>query len=114
MPNTPEDELIRQQVLQRVREVPAGKVASYGTIGASCNPPISGYICGRILGHGDQNIPWWRIVAKDGSLPVAKRNPVIAQQQQEKLEAEGVEFDADGKVADQFFYRPDSLFEQES
>jgi alkylated DNA nucleotide flippase Atl1 len=110
MPNIPEDELVRQQVLQRVREVPEGKVASYGIIGASCEPPISGYICGRILGHGDQGIPWWRIVAKDGSLPVAKRNPVIAQQQRELLEKEGVAFTSDGKVENGYFIGQGNLF----
>src|SRR5688572_20402181 len=55
--------LIDARVFDLVRAVPAGRVASYGQVGAACDPPISGYICGRILGRAGADVPWWRIVA---------------------------------------------------
>lgn len=89
---------IKESVYELARRIPEGSVLSYGEIGALCNPPISGYICGRILGTVPDDVPWWRIVAKDGTLPVAKRSPQIAREQREMLEEEGVRFDKEGKV----------------
>jgi methylated-DNA-protein-cysteine methyltransferase-like protein len=86
------------QVYEHARAIAPGKVLSYGALGAKCEPPISGYICGRIMNGAMEDVPWWRVVAKDGSLPIAKRNPILANEQREKLESEGVEFDEDGKV----------------
>jgi methylated-DNA-protein-cysteine methyltransferase-like protein len=86
------------QVYEQARAIPPGRVLSYGALGARCEPPISGYICGRIMNLALQDVPWWRVVAKDGSLPVAKRHPALAQEQRDKLQAEGVEFDDEGRV----------------
>lgn len=86
------------QVYEHARAIAAGKVLSYGALGARCEPPISGYICGRIMNGAMADVPWWRVVAKDGSLPIAKRNPILAKEQREKLASEGVDFDESGKV----------------
>lgn len=86
------------QVFALARQVPQGQVLSYGALGARCEPPISGYVCGRIMNNVGDDVPWWRIVAKDGSLPIAKRNPNLALHQRELLEQEGVEFDEENRV----------------
>lgn len=86
------------QVFDLARQVPAGRVLSYGALGARCEPPISGYVCGRIMNNVGDDVPWWRIVAKDGSLPIAKRNSNLALRQRELLEQEGVEFDEEDRV----------------
>jgi len=91
------------QVFTLARQVPAGRVLSYGALGARCEPPISGYVCGRIMNNVGDDVPWWRIVAKDGSLPIAKRNPNLALRQRELLEQEGVKFDADNRVLESYF-----------
>jgi methylated-DNA-protein-cysteine methyltransferase-like protein len=96
--NAAGDENIVAQIHDFVRSIPAGKVMSYGAVGARCDPPISGYICGRILGGAIQNVPWWRVVGKDGNLPIRKRHPELSAQQRELLEAEGVLFDDNGRV----------------
>lgn len=98
-----EAERLRQQVMRLCREVPEGHVTSYGQLGAQCDPPISGYICGRVMGNVMDNTPWWRIVGKDGKLPISKRGPLHSLEQRRLLEAEGVEFDDDGKVQTRFF-----------
>jgi len=84
------------QVYALAREVPAGRVMSYGALGARCEPPISGYICGRIMRTPNEaNVPWWRIVAKTGALPIIKRNPQLADEQRALLESEGIGFKGD-------------------
>lgn len=90
--------LIDAKIFDLVRSVPAGRVASYGQVGAACDPPISGYICGRILGRGGKDVPWWRIVGKDGNLPVKKRSPEHGDEQRDTLKKEGVKFLKDGRV----------------
>ncbi len=94
------------QVYEQARAIPPGRVLAYGALGARCNPPISGYICGRIMNQALQDVPWWRVVAKDGSLPIAKRNPALAQEQRQKLQAEGVKFDDEGRVLMERFSAP--------
>jgi methylated-DNA-protein-cysteine methyltransferase-like protein len=96
--NAATDATIIEQVFTAARSIPPGRVLSYGALGARCDPPISGYICGRIMNNVANDVPWWRVVAKDGSLPIAKRNPHLAQEQRDRLQAEGVEFDAAGRV----------------
>ena len=86
------------QVFDAARAIPAGRVLAYGELGARCEPAISGYICGRIMNNVADDVPWWRVVAKDGSLPIAKRNPTLAERQRDLLSAEGVEFDESGHV----------------
>ncbi len=95
---TSNDDTIAQQIYQIVRAIPAGKVLSYGAAGARSTPPISGYICGRIMGVVAPDVPWWRVVGKNGNLPIRKRNPQLSIQQREKLEAEKVQFDEKGNV----------------
>jgi methylated-DNA-protein-cysteine methyltransferase-like protein len=92
------DAALITQVYEQARAIPPGRVLAYGALGARCDPPISGYICGRIMNQALQDVPWWRVVAKDGSLPIAKRNPALAREQRQKLQAEGVQFDEDGRV----------------
>ncbi len=93
-----EDATIIAQVYAIARAIPSGQVLSYGAVGARCRPPISGYICGRIMHGAVDDVPWWRVVAKDGSLPIAKRNPTLAREQRDKLAAEGVTFDDEGRI----------------
>lgn len=104
-----EAELLREQVVRLCREVPQGRVESYGGLGKKCDPPISGYICGRVMAQVMEGVPWWRIVGKDGKLPISKRGPIHSQQQRELLEGEGVEFDEDGKIERRFFVGEEEL-----
>ncbi len=93
-----ESESVRAQVYDLVRAVPIGRVMSYGAVGALCEPPLSGYVCGRIMNVVAGDVPWWRVVGKNGDLPVSKRNPHLAREQRALLESEGVAFDDDGRV----------------
>jgi methylated-DNA-protein-cysteine methyltransferase-like protein len=100
-----------EQVFEQARSIPAGHVISYGALGALCDPPISGYVCGRIMGRVAPDVPWWRIVGKNGRLPIRKRNPNLGVEQRERLEAEGIVFDEDGGIPmARYEWRPNALF----
>lgn len=67
-------------MLERVRAVPEGFVASYGDIS-----PGSPRFAGAVLARTDADVPWQRVVRGDGSLAKGSR-------QRQLLEAEGVPF----------------------
>lgn len=77
--------------------IPKGRVATYGEIGAALPNPASGFFVGKWMAGAPQFVPWWRVVAKDGRLPVDKRNPALAMEQRQRLESEGVIF-VEGRV----------------
>ena len=90
-----EAENLRAQVRRLCNAIPRGRVISYGALGARCEPPISGYICGRVMGQLMDDVPWWRVVGKTGALPISKRGPDKAMEQRRLLEEEGVKFVGD-------------------
>ncbi len=89
---------IAEQVYALVRAIPRGQVSSYGVIGGQCTPAISGYICGRMMQDIPDDVPWWRVVGKNGNLPISKRTPEYSSKQRKLLEEEGVGFDDKGNV----------------
>ena len=97
-----ETEKLRAQVRRLCDEIPRGRVISYGALGARCEPPISGYVCGRVMGQLMNDAPWWRVVGKSGALPIGKRGPEKALEQRALLKGEGVRFD-DDLIAREFF-----------
>lgn len=82
----------RDRALRVVSCIPPGRVAGYGDVGAQLVPRLSGLLIGRILTHPGPETPWWRVVGRDGTLLVAKRDPQIASEQRRLLIAEGVTF----------------------
>jgi methylated-DNA-protein-cysteine methyltransferase related protein len=69
------------EVLERIRAVPAGRVAAYSDI-----TPHAPRLAGRVLSASlEPDLPWHRIVRADGSLAKGDR-------QRELLIAEGVRF----------------------
>jgi methylated-DNA-protein-cysteine methyltransferase-like protein len=68
-------------VLERVREIPAGFVRTYGDV----SPGAPRY-AGTVLFEIDEpDLPWWRVVRADGSLAKGSRQKAL-------LVAEGVPF----------------------
>jgi methylated-DNA-protein-cysteine methyltransferase related protein len=87
----------RQDLFNLVKLIPKGKVMSYGDIGSALHPPVSGLIAGRWLDQcpPGEDIPWWRVLGKDGSLKIAKKSPQLALEQRRLLEDEGVVFEGE-------------------
>lgn len=80
-----------------VGRIPKGRCAAYGSLGRALQHPVSGYIVGRWMAQCPEGLPWWRVVAKDGRLPIHKRDPRWADEQRRLLEGEGIEV-CDGKA----------------
>ena len=96
-------EITKKQVFEAARAIPKGRVTSYGALGKACNPPISGYVCGRIMGVVTDDVPWWRVVGKEGNLPIRKRHPELEAKQRRLLSEEGIQFDENGQIQSRFF-----------
>ena len=73
-----------------IQAIPPGHVASYGALGKAMRNPISGLLVGRWIKASPTEIPWWRVVGKDGRLPIAKQSPHLALEQEERLRSEGI------------------------
>ena len=81
---------MRDALFDLVRRIPVGRATSYGAVGQALDPPISGYLVGRAMAACPPDIPWWRVVARDGTLSTHKRSPELAEEQRRHLLAEGV------------------------
>jgi len=62
------EENFRQQVYALVAQIPKGRVMTYGQIAALCGRPLAARIVGGIAHWGDPDLPWQRVIMKDGSL----------------------------------------------
>jgi alkylated DNA nucleotide flippase Atl1 len=69
------------RVLSRVRAIPPGYVRAYGDLDPGA-PRFAGAV---LFAADDPDLPWWRVVRADGSLPKGDRQRAL-------LEAEGVPF----------------------
>ena len=88
---------VYDRVIAVVRQIPCGKVATYGQIalivGDGCTPRMVGY-CLASLGP-DSTVPWQRVINRQGKIS-PRGAGMGAQLQRELLLQEGVEFsDAD-------------------
>jgi methylated-DNA-protein-cysteine methyltransferase-like protein len=93
---------LREELLDLVRAIPPGRVTNYGTLGASLSRRVSGVVVGRWLLNVPDDVPWWRVVGRDGRLPIWKRDPSLESLQAARLADEGVTV-VDGVVEDRFF-----------
>ena len=58
----------KNNVEDTVRLIPKGKVMTYGQIAALCGKPRAARIVGGIAHFGDSEIPWHRVVNRQGGL----------------------------------------------
>lgn len=94
-----------EQLWELVRAIPFGKVAGYGALGRALDRPVSGLVVGKWMAVAPPDVPWWRVVASDGSLRTARRDPGLALSQKRHLEGEGVAFTSD-RVSAEAFWQP--------
>ncbi|MEJ2310059.1 MAG: methylated-DNA--[protein]-cysteine S-methyltransferase [Gammaproteobacteria bacterium] len=80
------------RVIELIRSIPEGHVATYGSIAAAAGSPRAARQVARIL-HScarKEQLPWHRVVNREGRIAL----PALAGYEQQKLllEAEGVAF----------------------
>ena len=86
------DKGFRMRVEALVAQIPEGRVMTYGQIAALCGSPLAARIVGGVAHFGDVNLPWQRVVKKDGSL--AEGYPGGVTGHEAALKTEGVEIRA--------------------
>jgi methylated-DNA-protein-cysteine methyltransferase related protein len=95
------------ELWELVRAIPPGRVSGYGELGRTMRNPVSGLLIGLWMSVCPPDVPWWRVVAADGRLPVWKKDPNYEVIQHDRLVEEGVDFDAEGRVLmEQFRWIP--------
>ena len=81
-----------------VRQIPAGKVASYGQIASlvgGCTPRMVGYAMAS--SSEEDNVPWHRVINSQGKIS-PRGNDLSSEVQRLRLEEEGVLFNDGSKV----------------
>jgi methylated-DNA-protein-cysteine methyltransferase-like protein len=93
-----------------VKEIPAGKVATYGQIAAMVGSGLPARIVGYAL-HGlpdGTSIPWHRVINSKGKISYAVSRHDHDSLQQNLLEHEGIKFTMDGFIdLDKYLWIPD-------
>ncbi|MBI5169285.1 MAG: MGMT family protein [Candidatus Eisenbacteria bacterium] len=88
-----------RRIFAMVRRIPKGKVASYGQVAEWSGLPRQARLVGYALHASAADVvPWHRVVNAAGVLSLGKLDPSGALTQRLRLEAEGVRFDARGRV----------------
>jgi methylated-DNA-protein-cysteine methyltransferase-like protein len=60
------DEVLVERVLRAVEQIPRGRVASYGDVAALVG--IGPRQVGNVMRLYGSDVPWWRVVSRDGDL----------------------------------------------
>ncbi|KKS58848.1 MAG: Protein containing Methylated-DNA-[protein]-cysteine S-methyltransferase [candidate division WWE3 bacterium GW2011_GWB1_42_41] len=94
----------KDRVLEEVRKIPKGSVASYGQIALFAGKPRGAREVGWILNRwGDDGItPWWRIINAKGYISI-KHNEISALEQKRLLENDGIEVGKNFSVSKSYF-----------
>jgi methylated-DNA-protein-cysteine methyltransferase-like protein len=87
----------RERVYQIVRQIPFGRVMTYGQIAAILGKGYTPRTVGYVMHSADiYGIPWQRVINSRGACSTG-RLTVPVNLQQSMLEQEGIEFDAKGR-----------------
>jgi methylated-DNA-protein-cysteine methyltransferase-like protein len=97
MPAENEKKSINERIYDVVRQIPEGKVASYGQIAkltSGCTARMVGYAMAAV--KAGSGIPWQRVINSKGEISLPGNGGKI---QRQLLEQEGVEFNEKGRVS---------------
>lgn len=95
----------KERVEMLVAQIPHGRVMTYGQLAVLAGNPFAARIVGGIAHYGNPDLPWQRVVNKQGGL--ASGYPGGKMAHKAHLEAEGVKIDSDFKVAiDELLWKP--------
>lgn len=83
------DRAFAQQVYDLVAQIPKGRVMTYGQIAALCGAAWAAWEVGQIANKGPVDLPWQRVVNKQGGLARGWPNGGV-DGHRAALEAEGI------------------------
>lgn len=84
------DSEFKKRVYKLVAQIPKGRVMTYGQIAALCGAAYAAWEVGQLAHYGPKELPWQRVVNKQGGLASAYTWGGLEGHKQ-ALEAEGVE-----------------------
>jgi len=92
-----DDKTYREKVYRLVREIPRGRVMTYGQIADVLGEGYTARTVGYVMHSADsENVPWQRVINSQGGCSTGKIL-LPYNVQQKILEDEGVEFNDKGK-----------------
>lgn len=92
-----DDKKYRERVYSLVRDIPAGKVMTYGQIAIVLGEGYTARTVGYVMhGADSESVPWQRVINSQGKCSTGRLTIPIGLQQ-ELLKAEGIRFNAAGK-----------------
>jgi methylated-DNA-protein-cysteine methyltransferase-like protein len=86
-----------QRIYNVIRRIPRGRVATYGQIAELAGLEGHARQVGYALHVAPEGLPWHRVINAQGRIS-ARASSDWGELQRLLLEAEGVEFDAEGRV----------------
>jgi methylated-DNA-protein-cysteine methyltransferase-like protein len=94
--NRVDEQSYRERVYQIVREIPLGKVMTYGQIAEILGEGYTARTVGYVMHAANtENVPWQRVINAKGGCSTAMIT-MIVNLQQKMLEDEGIEFSEKG------------------
>jgi methylated-DNA-protein-cysteine methyltransferase-like protein len=101
----PDPMIFKHQVWEIVRQIPRGKVTTYGRIAVMISPPggmnpkdyqaFGARWVGGAMAACPEDVPWQRVVNAQGKISLPAKG---GSRQRELLEEEGVEFEDNGRI----------------
>ena len=91
------DKTYRERVYEIVRQIPVGKVMTYGQLAIILGEGYTARTVGYVMHGADtEKVPWQRVINSQGKCSTG-RLTIPVNLQQELLESEGVVFSGTGK-----------------
>jgi methylated-DNA-protein-cysteine methyltransferase-like protein len=84
-----------QNVYKLVKEIPPGRVATYGQIAATLDKPRSARLVGWALNVCPAAVPWQRVINHEGMISIKNRR-ATKELQAQLLRAEGIQINFKG------------------
>lgn len=94
-----EETPLYERIYAIVRQIPPGKVATYGQIAqvtGGCSARLVGYAMAGLRSGDHPDVPWQRVINRGGRISI--HDPIGKTIQRQLLEEEGVYFDKDDRV----------------
>lgn len=103
-----DEQSYRERVYRIVREIPRGRVMTYGHIAEILGEGYTARTVGYVMHGADTgNVPWQRVINAKGACSTG-RMTIPMNLQQSMLEAEGVKFDAKGRCnLSEYLWQPE-------
>jgi methylated-DNA-protein-cysteine methyltransferase-like protein len=101
----------KDRVYELVGKIPKGRLMTYGQVAALCGNAMAAWEVGQIAHFGPEDLPWQRVVNKQGGLAKAYTWGGL-EGHKKQLEAEGITVNKDFTVnVEQLIWWPDEKSE---